>query len=248
MKKLQLVTLSLGGILLAGVLFTACNKSNFDNTNPDVAALMAFNLSPDKPVNLALSGNGLTNSPLAFTSYTGGYLSIYPGNRIFQSYDYTTGDSLATTSFTFEVKKYYSAFVLGSNGVYQHVIVNDNFDSLSGTSGKAYTRYINAIPGSVNAAVSITAGGTPVNNNAAFASISEFSAVTPGDVIIAVSEGSSINVSRTITMEQKKVYTVLLLPGANTADPAQIKYIVNGTLDDASGQRTSSSARSVNMN
>lgn len=248
MKKIQLISFGLGGILLAGVLFTSCKKSNFNTENPDVAGLMAFNLSPDKTVVVGLSNNLLTNSPLAFTNYTGGYLRIYPGERTLVSYDYNTEDSLASTTYIFEAKKYYSAFVVGADDAYQNVIVHDNFDSLSGSSGNAYIRYINAIPGSANASVTITAGGTPVNSNAAFASVSEFTAVTPGNVTIAVSEGSNINASRTIATEQKKVYTVLLVPGANTTDPAQIKFIVNGTLDDESGQRVSSSARTANIN
>jgi predicted alpha/beta hydrolase family esterase len=94
--------------------------------------------------------------------------------------------------------------------------------------------------------VTITSGGTPASNNAAFASVSEFTAVNPGDVTIAVSEGS-INASRTITVEQKKVYTVLLVSGASTADPAQIKFISNGTLDDEAGQRSVSSAQIVSV-
>ena len=246
MKKIKSITLALSGILIAGVLFTACKKSNFESNNPDVAGLMSFNLAPDKSVILGLSGSQLTNLPLAFTSYTGGYQNIYPGNRTFESYDYTTGDSLASTGFTFEAKKYYSAFVVGSAGTYQNVVVNDNFDSLSGSSGKAYIRYVNAINGSSNAAVTITSGGTPANSTAAFASVSAFTAVNPGDVTIAVSEGS-VNASRTITVEPKKVYTVLLVSGASTADPAQIKYIINGTLDDEAGQRTTSSAQIVNV-
>ncbi|MEI9810691.1 MAG: DUF4397 domain-containing protein [Bacteroidota bacterium] len=249
MKKFQLITFSMGVMLLAGVLLTACKKSNFDNTNPEVAGLMSFNLVRDKSVILGLSGSALNSTPLAFTNYTGGYQSIYPGNRTFESYDYITQDSLATTAFAFEVNKYYSAFVVGSEGAYQNVIVNDNFDSLSGSSGKAYVRYINAIDGSVSAAVTITNGGTPVSHNAAFASVSEFTEVNPGDITIAVNEGSSINASRTITVEQKTVYTVLLLSGAATADPAQIKYITNGTLDgETAGQRTTSSAKSVSIN
>lgn len=246
MKSIKSITLALSGIVMAGVLFTACKKSNFENNNPDVAGLMSFNLSPDRSVILGLSGSALTNFPLAFTSYTGGYQNIYPGNRTFESYDYTTGDSLASKAFTFEAKKYYSAFVIGSAGTYQNVVVNDNFDSLSSSSGKAYIRYINAINGSANANVTVTSGGTPSSNNATFASVSEFAAVNPGDVTIAVSEGS-INASRTITVEQKKVYTVLLVSGASTADPAQIKFIVNGTLDDETGQRSVSSAQIVSV-
>ncbi|MEI9909302.1 MAG: DUF4397 domain-containing protein [Bacteroidota bacterium] len=249
MKKNHLNVFAISGILLMGILFTACKKSNFENTNPEVAGLMAFNLAPDQSVAIGISGNALTSSPLGFTSYTGGYLGIYPGNRTVESYNYASGDSIATASYDFTAKKYYSLFVVGSNDNYQNVIVNDNFDSLSSSSGQAYIRYINAINGSASPQVTITANGTNVvNSNAAFAGISEFVAVAPGPVAITVNEGSTVNANRTITVEQKKVYTVLLASGATSADPAQIKYVVNGTLEDeaVSGQRISS-AQVVNI-
>lgn len=239
---------ALGSVLLLGVLFTSCKKSNFENTDPGVAGLMAFNLSPDKSVAIGIGGNALTHSPLAFNSFTGVYLPIYPGTRSVESFDYNSGDSVAAASFDFAAKKYYSVFVVGAGGTYQNVIVNDNFDSLSASSGKAYIRYINGIAGSTNPAITISAGGTSVvSENAAFATVSEFVAVTPGDVAITVNEGTAVNASRTITVEQKKVYTVLLSSGATTGDPAQIKYVVNGTLDEETGSRTSSSAQIVNI-
>jgi uncharacterized protein DUF4397 len=238
-------------LLMAGLLFTACKKSVNGDSNVPVAGLMAFNLSPDKSVTVAISGNSLTNLPLSYTSYTGDYLAIYPGNRTVESYDYTTGSSIASAPFEFEQKKYYSAFVTGANGNYRNVVVNDNFDSLSASSGQAYIRYINAIPDSSQPAVTISANGSNViSNNAAFASVSDFAAATPGQVSINVSNGGTINVSRTITLEQKKVYTVLLLgiPGSTaSSDSIQIRYITNGTLDDI-GQKTAVAAHSVSIN
>jgi hypothetical protein len=247
MKRFHLKAFALSSIVLAGLLFSACNKFDNEDNNTPVAGLMAFNLAPDKTVGFAIGGNALTNSPLSFTSYTGGYLSIYPGNRSVESYDYVSGDSVASASYNFQVEKYYSTFVVGIGGTYQNVIVNDNFDSLSASSGQAYVRYINAIAGSASPAVTISINGSNVvNDNAAFASVSEFVAVTPGDAAIAVTEGS-INASRTITLEQKKVYTVLLASGATATDPAQIKYVENGTLEDEAAQRISSSAQSLKI-
>jgi hypothetical protein len=249
MKKFHLNAFALGGILLAGVLFTSCKKSNFDNTNPEVAGLMAFNLAPDRSVAMGIGGNVFTNSPLAFTNYTGGYQGIYPGTRSVESFEYASGDSMASASFDFVAKKYYSVFVVGIDGHYQNVIVTDNFDSLSSSSGQAYIRYVNAINGSTSPTVTITSNGSNVvNGNAAFGTVSEFVPVAPGDIAIAVNEGSAINVSRTIAVEQKKVYTILLASGATSADPAQIKFVTNGLLDEeVSGQRISS-AQIVNIN
>jgi Domain of unknown function (DUF4397) len=248
MKKFYFNTFAVCSILLSGVFFTACNKSNNDNNNTDsqVSGLMAFNLVPEKAVSITIGGNRLPGSPLAFNNYTGVYLPVYPGTRTVESFDYSSNTSLASASDSFEIDKYYSVFVVGTTGSYQNVIVNDNFDSLSSSSGQAYIRYINAINGSVNPAVTIS--GSSVNNsNAAFAIVSDFVAVTPGSTIITVNDGSAVNVNRTITTEAKKVYTVLLSSGATSADPAQIKYITNGTLNEASGQRVSSSSQTATI-
>jgi|GEM_PF-3134490 len=226
------------------VMFTACKKSNMDSNNDiPVAGLMAVNLVPSKAVALTIGGNVLTGSPLLPNNYTGAYLRIFPGNRTIESFDYEANASLATASDSFEVNKYYSVFVVGKTGSYQNVIVNDNFDNLT-VAGQAYVRYINAINGSANAAVTIS-GSSTNNSPAAFGSVSDFVAVTPGSTTITVSDGGALNLNRTITTEANTVYTVLLSSGATSSDPAQIKYIVNGKLDNASGQRVSAASQTA---
>jgi hypothetical protein len=237
-------------ILAAGLLFAACNKShNNDNANMPVAGLMAFNLSPDvSSGSFAISGNNLTPSPLAFNNFTGGYLSIYPGSRVLQSYNFNSGATLATTTFNFEASKFYSAFLVGADSSYQNVIVNDSLDSLSSPS-QSYVRYINAIPDASNPTVTIAVNGSNVvNDNAPFASVSQFTAVTPGSVTVHVTNGGTIETSRTITLDQAKVYTLLLTgkPGGTGDTAVQIKYITNGTVDQNAGKSSTASARSVN--
>lgn len=229
------------------ILFTACKKSGMENnTSPDAAGLMAFNLVPSKAVSITIGGNVLTGSPLAFNSYTGVYLPIFPGNRTIESFDYSTSSSLASATDSFEVGKFYSVFVVGTTGAFQNVVVKDNFDSLT-SAGQAYVRYINAINGSANPTVTIS--GSSVNNSsAAFGTVSSFVAVSPGSTSISVTDGNTVNANRTIMTEANKVYTVLLSSGATSSDSAQIKYIVNGTLNNASGQRVSSAARTATIN
>lgn len=223
--------------LSIAVLLSACTKFDDDDNNQGtpVSGLMAFNLAPDKsPVGIALNGNNLTNVPLNYTSFTGTYHRVYSGNREIESYDVTSDSTLAISGFTFAPDKYYSLFVAGANGVYSNIITHDDFDSLSNSSGKAYLRYINAIPDSSKPTVSVTANGSQVfNNQAAFTSVSEFAAVDPGQVSIAVKNNSSIDASRTISLDQGRVYTVLLLglPGAaDTTRAVQIRFIENGSL------------------
>lgn len=227
------------GLVTTAVLFTACLKDNDSHQDIPAAGLMAFNLAPDQEsVVIALSGNWLTQQPLGFSNYTGTYRNIYIGNRELASYDYPANEPLAAVSQEFKDSVYYSAFVIGYEGNYRNVIVTDNFDSLSATSGKAYVRYINAVADSVNAsAVTI---GSVVNDNAAFGHVSEFTAVDPGEINIAIKQGSAIDANRNITVEAKKVYTILLIgkPGDTTeGKKVQIKFITNGTLTDEDGNK-----------
>jgi Domain of unknown function (DUF4397) len=245
-----------GGVLMGGLLLSACNKLHDDNNgngNTPASGLMAFNLAPDKPaVQVALSGSALTNDALAYGSYTGNYLAVYTGTRNVEAYD-NVGSPFASTPYNFEPNKYYSAFVVGAGGNYENVVVNDKFDSLSVASGEAYVRYINAIPDSGAAPlVTISANGTNVSSaNAAFKTVSDFTAVTPGDVKIEVSNGGTINANRTISLETKKAYTVLLVGRPSSTGPddsVQIKFITNGALSDSTAARTSSSARATISN
>jgi hypothetical protein len=252
MKKMfssfKLLAIAVGGM----VVFASCKKSFIEDTNNDpVANLMAFNLVPDKSaVTVVLSNNVLTNVPLAYTNFTGSYVRIYPGNRTVESFD-NNGVGLAVDqAYGFQPQQYYSVFVAGNNGAYRNIIVHDDFDSLSTSSGEAYIRYINAIPDSARPNVSITAEGSPANTSQpAFGKVSDFIPVTAGNLVIDVNNGGTIDAERTIAVEARKVYTVLLVgvPGV-AATPVEIKFITNGELEEDATERSSTSGRSVNMN
>jgi hypothetical protein len=224
-----------GSLVAAALLISACTKNDDNNTTIPTAHLMAFNLASDKAagIDIRLSGNSITNFPLTYTSYTGVYLNIYTGQRQVQTYDAATNMSMTSSTFTFNDSSYYSLFVVGANNTYSNIIVRDNFDSLSNAGGQAYIRYINAIPDSSQSTVTVAIGGSNIiNMPAGYSYISGFTAATPGSAIITVSNGGTIQVNRTITLEQNKVYTVLLtgMPGGTGDQAVQIKYIENGTL------------------
>lgn len=230
--------------LFAMVLFTSCLKTNDNNdSNTPVAGLMAFHLSPDKPsIGIALSGNNLTNTALDYINYTGGYLGIHPGTRSVEAYDAGTGASFTGSDFTFNEGGYYSLFVVGAENEYRNVIVNDPLDSLPASAGKAYIRYLNAIPDPGNPLVTISDNnGSAINEQAAFAAVSDFVEINAGNADIAISNDGSIQASRTVTLEERKIYTVLFagIPGSeDTTKGIQIRYIENGTLsEDAAGQQ-----------
>ena len=227
---------AVSALVLSVALLSSCRKDR-DNVDTPVAGLMAFNLSPDKgQIGIALSGNLLTNIPLQYTSFTGNYRNIFPGERTVESFNAVNDSTLASSSFNFSSKKYYSLFVVGNSGAYQNLVVHDNLDSLSASSGQAYVRYINAIPDSSAPTVTVTSNGTNVvNTPASFASVSEFTAVNSGNITVAVANGNSIAANRTFAVESGKVYTVLLVgvPGStDTEKLIQIKYIQNGILTD----------------
>ena len=245
MKKssfsMRSIARSAAAVILCSLVFVSCKKNNNDNPDVPVAGLMVFNLAPDKAaVGFALSGNYLTNVPLGYASYTGNYLNIYPGQRILDVYD-AGNSSSPFTSITgnFEVNKYYSLFLVGADSSYKNIIVNDDVDSTIVSSGKSYIRYVNAIPDSVNVpTVTVSTGGNAfINSPAPFATVSAFVAVNAGDIKIAVKNTAAIDASRTITVEQNKVYTILLsgIPGSG-ATPVEIKYILNGSLADSANK------------
>jgi hypothetical protein len=225
---------AIGYCLLTIGLFSSCSKNNDKNPTPNIAGFMAFNLAPDKPlIGIALSGNHL-NAPLPYTSYTGGYIGIYPGTRPVEAYDASSGNTFASATYSFEPNKYYSCFITGMNGTYDNIIVNDHLDTLAGTAGSAYIRYINAIPDSSKPTVTINDGQNEVvNDNPGFATVSAFTPVKTGSVSIDIDNGSTIKADRTITLEDRKTYTLLFIgnpTGSGANDSIQIRYIENGTL------------------
>lgn len=215
--------------------FSSCKKDT-NVTTPTVSGLMAFNLIPDSAsaIVFALSNSSLTNAPLSYTNYTGAYLSVYSGNRGLQTLDANSNSIIATTNFLFEPQKYYSAFALGANGVYQNMITDDNLDSLPTNTGNAFVRYINAIPDSSKPMVTIASNGNNVvNEQASFGAISTFAQIAPGDISVNIDNDSTIVANRTISVEKDKVYTLLLLgvpKATDTSRAIKIKYIQNGTI------------------
>lgn len=224
--------------LVSSVLLTGCLKDDNNDNNVDNAGLMAFNLVPDRSsLAVRLSGNSLTNVPLAYNNFTGVYLGVFPGSRSVEVFD-ANGQLTTTAAYTFEANRFYSLFVAGANGSYRNIITEDNFDDLS-ASGTAYVRYINAIPDSARPTVTITANGSAVvTEQPAFGTVSGFTAVAPGSVTIDLNNGTTIDADRTITLESRKVYTILLtgIPGS-AATPVEIKYVENGIVDENTSGR-----------
>lgn len=218
------------------IMLLSCTKSHQNNTNTPSASIMAFNLAPDKSsVGFSLSGSKITTTGMAYANFTGTYLTVTPGDKIVEAFDYNSSNGIfASTTATLKTDNFYSLFLVGKGAHYQTIVVNDNIDSLSGSSGLAYVRYMHAIPDSVaslHVVVSNT-GGDIFNDTAPFPALSGFKGVTPGNITINATNSNGITLNKTITVEQKKVYTILLVGIQNSSStPLQVNTITNGTLD-----------------
>lgn len=221
--------------LFSVVAFSACKKESVPAT--PTSGLMAFNLIPDStafPVVFVLNNSSITNTPLSYSNYTGSYLPVYSGPRTLAVYKANSDSMLATANYTFDANKYYSAFALGANGNYKNMIVEDNLDSLSASSGNAFIRYVNAIPDSSAQKITVSAGGTnEVTTNTHYGDVSDFIGIAPGDMTMNISNDSTISANKTVTLVKNQVYTFLLTGmthATDTAKAVKIRYIVNGTL------------------
>lgn len=229
--------LPITGIFLIAVLFGSCKKDDVINPRTPVAGLMAFNLIPNSGgIGVGIGSNSLTPQALYFNNYTGIYKPVYTGDRTVESYNFGTGSTLAKGDYMFNDSAYYSVFVMGANDVYSNVFVEDNLQSLpQGDKSKTYYRIVNAIPDSSISAVTITAGGNSIIDVISkFKDVSSFHEIPAGDVTVKIaSESSSVDTSRTISLEKGKIYTILLIgdPGATNTDyKTDIKFIVNANL------------------
>lgn len=240
MKKVMILLrknlLPITGIFLMAILFGACKKSEVNNPRTPAAGLMAFNLIPNAGgIGVAIGNNSLTPQALYFNNFTGVYKAVYTGDRELESYNFGSGSTLAKEPHNFKDSSYYTVFVMGANDVYSNVFVEDKLESLpQDDKTKTYVRFVNAIPDSTSSTVSIVGGANIIFNGLSkYKEVSEFKEIPSGDVRVQIDNESTIDKSRTITLEKGKIYTVLLsgIPeSTNTDFKVDIKFIVNATL------------------
>jgi hypothetical protein len=224
------------GIFTLVILFGSCKKSDVNNTRTPAAGLMAFNLIPNSGgIGVAIGNNSLTPQALYFNNYTGTYKAVFTGDRTLESYSFGSGSTLAKENHTFRDSSYYSVFVMGANDVYSNVFVEDSLQNIpNNDKTKTFVRFVNAIPDSSSTTVTISNGGTNIFNSISkFKEVSEFKEIPSGDALVKLNNESTINTSRTITLEKGKIYTVLLtgIPESTNSDfKVDIKFITNATL------------------
>jgi hypothetical protein len=226
--------------LIAGYLLNSCKKNDTDTSTPpnsQYARIMAFNLAPDEPsIGFSASGNFLTSAAVGFGDYTGDYKNVNIGEMEINTFEFASPSSpISSLQAKLDINRFYSVFFVGVGSNHKSLFVRDYLDTLSGDAGKAYVRYINAITDSLtDVNINITGGATNyVDENAAYGKVSDFKGVNPGEISIAIKSNNGIDTSKTLSVDLKRVYTILLTgtPGSVSA-PVDIKYIINGRVKD----------------
>ncbi|SIT25249.1 protein of unknown function [Filimonas lacunae] len=223
-----------GCVLIAAGAVMSCSKSSDYNGNQGSvsAAIAVFNLSDQSGVNISLGGSVLYNTSLVYPSYMD-YQAIRPGTYTVRSFVASSNTTLAESSFNFDTANYHTVVIAGANNNYKNITVRDNFDNLSGTNGKAYVRFINAVPDSTQPTVTISGGTSPISFVSGFGISSDFKEVTPGDITIKADNGATINASSVLAAQATGVYTAVVMgfPGStDTAKAVKVKFILNGRL------------------
>lgn len=206
----------------------SCQKEGSDYPDIPASGLMAYNLAPDLPAVGFSIGTVPISGVLGYTAHMAGYVPVEAGNRQVGAFDANGGAAIASQTAAFLENAQYSTFLIGHNGQYRTVLALDNNGTTSRVSGKAWIRYINAVVGNTATADVNIAGQTEA---ASYGAVSDFRQVDPGSVTVKIST-DNFETSRTILLEQNKLYTVMFvgMPGATDPQLAlQARFAVSGT-------------------
>lgn len=221
-------------LALSCVLLQSCLKKKQIDP-PTISALMIANLAHDRPnVGFAIGNANITSAVLGFLNYTTDYAAVYAGDSKVRAYFANNPNSvIAVAETSFEEEQFYSSFLIGGGGNYKNLVVNDRLHNLPIISGKAYVRYVYAIPDSSSSIVSVSVDDVPaMSESARFGNVSSFVAVNAGSLNVKTNNFSNISTSLSALIEEKKIYTIVLAgnPASANADSVQTKVIENGAL------------------
>ena len=124
---------------------------------------------------------------------------------------------------------------MGANDVYSNVFVEDKLESIpKDDKTKTFVRFVNAIPDSTSSTVTIVGGANIIFNGLSkYKEVSVFKEIPSGDVRVQIDNESTIDTSRTISLDKGKIYTILLtgIPASTNSDfKVDIKFISNASL------------------
>jgi hypothetical protein len=235
MKSLKnLLRLKAGTLLLAlsgTVLISSCTKEDAGGEPVYVpsSSLKAYNLAADRSsVSFSIGTIPLGTPPLAFMDASSGYIPINMGMLELKAVNVDNNQTITSLPYNFAENASYSAFLVGYNGEYKNVIVQDNSSPLQRTAGKAWVRYVNAVADQ-NAMSTVSLG--EMSETVGFGAASAFRPVNATSTEISISSIGNFGTSQTTVFEENKIYTVLFVgvPGSNNPELApQAKIMVNG--------------------
>jgi hypothetical protein len=207
-------------------LFSSCAKENPVYADIPSARLMAYNLAPDLQEVAFTVGTVPVSGALRYTEHTVNYVPVEAGDRQLGAFNVNGGVSLASQTAAFSENAEYSAYLIGSNGVYRTVLSLDNNGRSNRSDANAWVRYVHAISGSSNQAEVNIAGQTV---QAAYGVVSDYQPLQPGTATVAIRSGDTFETSQTINFEQGKQYSILFVGKAGSTDPQkapQVKLIM----------------------
>ena len=209
-------------LIMAFAAVSSCKKS----TSTATTSVQAINASPDAgTVNLFLSGNLKTTTPVAYGN-SSGYFSTIAGNQTGEVKAAAAGTTLATFPVSLGANAYYSVFVTGQTST-NNVTAFYAQDKLDVPSpGKAKIRFVHAVADVPS--VDLMLNTNTVFSALAYTVVSDYVEVAAGTYSIRaafkVPGGAGVGVTTAFnqTFNNAKIYTIVF-KGAKGATSDALK-------------------------
>ena len=199
--------------LLAGTLgLTGCldNDDNLQNNYPPAGVISIYNGAPNNTgVIVFADQNQVNSSPLKYSEALT-YRDFYPGERLFKFAQGNSVTSLLEKEFEIKVDSVYSMFMVEDAGELDAVLVEDNWSETS--ADEAQIRMINLSPDAGAVSLLIDDSETPVFDDLAFKSNSEFEGLDSKiyDLTVVSSTGETLATATRVELRGNRVYTLIL--------------------------------------
>ncbi|HEY0667782.1 MAG TPA: DUF4397 domain-containing protein [Sphingobacteriaceae bacterium] len=207
--------LFIAGFFIAGILLSACNKTD-DNDNQPISALTVINaFSGVASIDFFLDNNRVNTNAWEY-KVSSGYFNIYPGIRNVKiTNGLSSNQTLVRANYDFPAGRYISLFIapkLETNADSAIFVVA--VDSLvQPEAGKASLRFVNLTPGTRKLDLLVKGSTDALFSNKAFKEVTGFTSVSPSsNFILQIRENGtdgSIKLELpSFELKAGKIYTV----------------------------------------